>query len=227
MVELLQRITEQSDPMNNPFMNSARARLLQESIRERGEVTPRQLRDLAVELLNAGRTGEAIALLARLEEMMRASKIDPGSRLWVELRSQQAVANLRLAEESNCTMHHNPRSCLFPIRGSGVHAQKEGSQAAVAILSELLDQNPGELRSRWLLNVAYMTLGEYPEGVPSRLLLAPKLFESDHDIGNFLDIAGELGLDVNDHAGGSIADDFDGDGYLDIMASAMGLHSRA
>ena len=226
MVERLKSITERADPLNNPFMNAARARLLEESIRGRGEATPRQLRDLAVELLNAGKTSEAIALLDRLEGMMRARKVDPQSRLWVELRSQQAVASLRRAEESNCTMHHNPRSCLFPIRGSGVHAQKEGAQAAVAILSELLDQNPGELRSRWLLNVATMTLGEYPEGVPSRWLLAPKLFESDYEIGDFPDIAGEVGLDVNDYAGGSITEDFDGDGYLDIMASAMGLHSQ-
>ena len=50
--------------------------------------------------------------------------------------------------------------------------------------------------------------------------------DAEPEPGTFPDIAGQLGLDVNDNAGGSIVDDFDGDGYLDIMASAMGLKSQ-
>jgi hypothetical protein len=71
-----------------------------------------------------------------------------------------------------------------------------------------------------------MTLGEYPGGVPARWLLAPELFQSDYDIKHFPDIAGDLGLDVDDLAGGSIIEDFDGDGYLDVMVSAMGFESQ-
>ena len=42
---------------------------------------------------------------------------------------------------------------------------------------------------------------------------------SDH-IKPFLDIAG-LGMNVNNMAGGSIVEDFDNDGYLDIVVSSM------
>jgi hypothetical protein len=226
MLEILKDIQQRSDPLQNPFMNASRAKLLEESINRRGQASPQELNDLALEFLNAGRTADAIALLDRLEGMMRARKTVAHSPLWIELRTNQAVANLRKAEESNCSLHHNARSCIFPIRGSGVHTQQEGSRAAVGILSGLLETNSGDLRSRWLLNVAYMTLGEYPASVPPRWLLSPDLFRSDYDIRQFPDIAAAVGLDVDDLAGGSIVDDFDGDGYLDLMVSAMGLASQ-
>ncbi|HEU5182445.1 MAG TPA: CRTAC1 family protein [Candidatus Polarisedimenticolia bacterium] len=226
MASLLRSVTAQSDPLGNLFMNTARARLLEVSIQQRGQTTPKEMRDLSVELLNAGRTSEAIEMLDRLETMAREKGTDPTSPIWIDIRMQQAVARLRQAEEANCTMHHNRRSCIFPIRGEGVHLMQEGSRAATVILSELLATNPDNLRARWLLNVAYMTLGEYPAKVPKRWLLAPDLFKSDYDIGSYPDVAGDLGLDVDDLAGGSIVDDFDGDGYLDIMVSAMGLNSQ-
>ncbi len=71
-----------------------------------------------------------------------------------------------------------------------------------------------------------MTPGDYPGGVPPRWLMPADLFASQHDIKRFPDVAGKLGLDVDDLAGGSIVDDFDGDGSLDIVASAMGLRSQ-
>jgi hypothetical protein len=103
---------------------------------------------------------------------------------------------------------------------------KRGSLAAAAILEALLERRPEDLQARWLLNVAYMTLGEYPGGVPERWLLAPELFASDHAPGRFTDVAALAGLDLDDLAGGSIVDDFDGDGDLDVVASAMGLQSQ-
>jgi hypothetical protein len=226
MAVLLKGITDESDPMKNPFMNVARARTMEASMKGRPRVTTQEVRDYSVELLNAGRTSEAIALLAQMVETAKTRKIDPRSDIWFDLHRLLAVAYLRSGEEANCAMHHNARSCLFPITGTGVHALKEGSRAGVAILSEILEQRPDSLSARWLINIAYMTLGEYPDGVPSRWLLSPDLFKSDYDIGSFPDIAGDLGLDIDDLAGGSIVDDFDGDGYLDLMVSSMGLQSQ-
>ncbi|HET6373206.1 MAG TPA: CRTAC1 family protein, partial [Candidatus Polarisedimenticolia bacterium] len=76
---------------------------------------------------------------------------------------------------------------------------------------------------RWLLNIAYMTLGEYPAGVPAEWLIEPAVFASEGEIKRFTDIAGSLGLDVDDLAGGSIVDDFDNDGFLDVMVSSSRL----
>ncbi|HEV8702309.1 MAG TPA: CRTAC1 family protein [Candidatus Polarisedimenticolia bacterium] len=227
MAERLQRIVAETDPGRNPFMNAARVKLLEQMIQNRGGDAPPQMKmELATQLLNSGRNDDAIAMLDRLEEMLRPSAGAPPSRLWFELRIRQAVAQLRRAETDNCIERHNPRSCLFPVHGSGIHAEKRGSRAAVTILESVLAVNPDHRQARWLLNIAYMILGEYPQGVPARWLLPPKLFESDYDIGRFPDIAARPGLDVDDLAGGTIADDFDGDGYLDLFVSSAGLQTQ-
>ncbi len=226
MVERLARLRAEANPQNNMFQNAQRAEYLARLLDAYGDELPPLPPNPAREFLNAGRTGEAIKLLERFEAQMRARRAPTDSPAWISLRLQQALAHIRRGEEANCFEHHGARSCLFPISGSGVHKVQGGSRAATTILSELLTQNPGELSARWLLNVAHMTLGEYPDAVPAEWLLPPKLFESEYDIKPFPDIAEKLGLNVKDMAGGSIADDLDGDGYLDIMASAWGLQSQ-
>ena len=226
MAERLQRIVAETEPGRNPFMNAARVNMLEEIIRNRGgDVPPPLQMELATQQLNSGRTDDAVAGLVRLEEMARPAAGAPPSRLWFEVRIRQAISELRRAETDNCVQHHNPRSCLFPVSGAGVHGQQRGSKAAAAILESVLAVKPDHMQARWLLNIAYMTLGQYPQGVPAAWLLDPKLFESDYDIGRFPDIAATVGLDVDDLAGGSIVDDFDGDGYLDVIASSSGLQS--
>src|SRR4030095_11699949 len=97
---------------------------------------------------------------------------------------------------------------------------------AIEELEEVLKVYPNDLRARWLLNIAHMTLGEYPNQVPQHLLIPPAAFASDYDIKKFPDVAGHLRLDVDDLAGGAIVEDFDGDGLLDIMASTWGLEGQ-
>ncbi len=227
MAARLKRLADEADPKTNQFMNSVRAGILEQEVAVRaGAAAPSLMMELGKELLSAGRTTDAIAQFERIEGMARTQGLDPRTRAWAELRMQQAIAQLRRGEEENCMLHHNARSCVFPIRGAGVHMQTRGSAAAVAILTDLLERNPDNLAARWLLNVASMTLGEYPDGVPARWRLAPELFESDYDIKPFPDVAADLKMDVDDYAGGSIIEDFDGDGNLDVMLSAMGLRSQ-
>src|SRR5688572_20406714 len=73
-----------------------------------------------------------------------------------------------------------------------------------------------------------MTLGEYPDGVPARYLIPPSAFASDEPFPRFQNIAGRLGVDAFLNAGGAIADDFDGDEYLDLVLSSSlpGEHLR-
>ena len=111
----------------------------------------------------------------------------------------------------------------MPIRGLGVHAVQTGSRNAVRVLLETLGRYPDDLALRWLLNLAYMTLGEYPEKVPAQWLIPPSVFDSDHEIPRYFDVAPQVGLDHLSLAGGSIMEDFDKDGYLDIMVSSWGL----
>jgi hypothetical protein len=76
-----------------------------------------------------------------------------------------------------------------------VDLQVAQSRAAIAALTDILSRRPDDLSARWLLNVAYMTLGEYPDQVPSAWLIPPSAFASEYPLPNFPNIAGKLGLD--------------------------------
>lgn len=225
MAERLAAIARDMLPMDNPFLNMERAELAQHHLSQATDLVDQlDLRQrLAVELLNGGKSAAAAAEFGRFEEQLQKARPDAFARLKPQLREYQALCHLRIGEQENCLTNHTSESCLFPIRPAGVHRLPRGSREAMRILSELLAENPSNLNARWLLNVACMTLGEYPAKVPAQWLLPPALFESDHDIKRFPEIAGGLGLDVDGLAGGSILEDFDGDGNLDLMVSSMGL----
>src|SRR4029453_3138065 len=86
-----------------------------------------------------------------------------------------------------------------------------------------LDKMPGDLRVRWLLNLAYMSLGEYPDKVPSRYLVPLDSFQSTFDVGRFENVPPRVGLTSlgPNQAGGSIFDDFTGDGLPDLLLTSL------
>ena len=140
------------------------------------------------------------------------------------------VAYLRTAETQNCVAHHTAESCIFPIRGAGTHINQEGARDAIHCFTEILkianEDSYFHVKSRWLLNIAYMALGEYPDGVPAEYLLAPKTFESDESFPRFREIAPSLGINSVDLWGGAVGDDFDGDGFLDLLVSSNETQSQ-
>ncbi len=170
----------------------------------------------AQELLNAGESREAL-------ESLRALRREAPADREHALLSWLGIASLRLGEQQNCLMAHNAHSCLMPIRGSGVHAQKEGATAAIGYFSEALSLRPAELATRWLLNLAYMTAGDYPGSVPAKFLIPPSAFAPEAPFPAFPDRAREAGLGFTGHAGGAVTEDFRGVGLLDVMLSAQGL----
>src|SRR5262249_38092335 len=125
-----------------------------------------------------------------------------------------------------CLLNHTSDSCLIPIQGGGIHKIQQGSRGAIKVLTQILKDNKNNFAARWLLNIAYMTLGEYPLAVPKQWLVPPDVFKSDYDIKRFPDIAGNLGLDLQQLAGGVIIEDFDNDGNLDILISAFGPNDQ-
>ena len=175
----------------------------------------------ARELLQAGENQAALQAVLALEEDLKASA--PG--LWESQGAAvvilKATTYLRMAEEQNCHQSNNKDSCLLPIRGEGVHQKKEGATRAAEVLGGLLERDPDNLEARWLLNVAHMTLGTYPAGVPKRFLIPPAAFESGYPLPPFENVARRLGLDVYGLSGGAVLDDLDGDGHLDLMLSAI------
>jgi hypothetical protein len=226
MAALLTQRAAMVDPAALPYIvNARRAALL------RGDLDgplplARRLSvrfDLASELINAGRIQEALTAIEELRQEAAALNPEGWRRGASMLLLLKAVAYLRLAEEQNCHDANTPRSCLLPIRGGGVHQRREGSTRAIEVLEEVLAADPENLRARWLLNVAHMTLGGYPERVPARQLIPPSAFASEHPMPRFENVARKVGLDLYGLSGGAILDDFDRDGRLDLMVSAIGF----
>ncbi len=222
MVATLRGILAARSPRTDRFLNLERAAqyraMLARKLNFPSELQVRM--GLAEELLQAGDPARAKDELLIVREFVKGheAQLPPGFQR--QLGDELGIVWLRLGEQMNCVMHAGIESCLMPIKGSGVHSMQEGSRGAIAEYTALLREQPGDLLSQWLLNIAYMTVGEYPAGVPAKYLIPEKVFDSDYDIGRFHDVAAAAGVDAVGHSGGSIAEDFDGDGLIDLMLSS-------
>ena len=161
--------------------------------------------------LRLGNNRKAIDLLLEAHDLSDSRLVQPVFQL--------AVAYLRLGEASNCIAHRNADSCILPISGGGIHLDRRPARTAIGYLIEVLRRQPGHKAARWLLNLAYMTVGAYPAEVPGEFLIPPERFESEQDVARFQDVAPKLGLNTVSLSGGAIADDFDGDEWLDLIVS--------
>jgi len=173
--------------------------------RYRRDQSPRHLGKrlrLAEALVRVGRAEESAALYDELLEEARRLGLPPEERI-ERVEFPRAVAYMRLGEQENCVGHHTGDSCLFPIRGSGVHMERRGSLAAVAGFEAILERRPGDLLSKWLLNIACMTLGRGPETIRPEWRIDPAAYRSTTSFPSFRDVAGPLGLAVNGLAGGA------------------------
>ena len=181
---------------------------------------------LGKEELRHGNEREAIAQLMKARELTLVDNGELSLQARRFVAFELGVAHLRVGETENCCLRNTPESCILPIRGGGIHTKPEGSKLATTFLLEVLrDSSQGSmayLKSRWLLNIAYMTLGGYPNSVPERYRIAENVFRSA-PFPRFANIAARLGLDTFDLCGGAVVDDFDNDGYLDILTSTYDL----
>jgi hypothetical protein len=177
----------------------------------------------AYELLLAGDSRAAAEGFQKAKDAALAHPDEFDANFLPVIRGYLAVSYLRMGEQANCCSMYGPRSCLLPIEGSGVHAEQEGSRAAIREYLELLESNPGDMTSRWLLNVAFMTVGEHPEKVPPRWLIPPEKFAPTGAMPRFENVASTLDLGPPALAGGVVMDDFNGDGFPDLLVSSSGL----
>jgi len=177
----------------------------------------------ASELLYAGKYAAAIDAAGTLLADVDRNGADIGADAYLNLLMLQAITWLRWGEEQNCADNHNSDSCLLPIQRGGIHQKREGSAHALETLDRILRIDPGNLRARWLVNIAHMTLGTYPDGVPPGQLIPPSTFASPVAMKEFPNIASEVGLEIYGLSGGTVLEDFDGDGRLDLMVSSIGF----
>jgi len=170
-------------------------------------------------LLKLGKEAEAVAVIE--SAINRTKKLDGRD----DPKSLQSlgIAYMRLGEKQNCVNYHNPESCIMPIQKNGIHTIRQGSQKAIEVYKKLLAINPNDYESRWLLNIAYMTLGGYPTEVPKQWLIPNLNKDSGYSIKPFLDVAVNAGIKGRNMSGGVIVDDFNNDNYLDIVTSDWSL----
>jgi tetratricopeptide (TPR) repeat protein len=136
-----------------------------------------------------------------------------------ELEEVLGIAYLHKSEMDNNVYSSPGDRCIFPPQ-SGVRYQEIGaSQKSIEYLSKYLELKPDAYDMRWLLNLAYMTIGKYPDGVPKKYLVPPSAFMSTEEVGRFVDVAPVAGINLFSESGGLIVDDFDGDGLLDVVTS--------
>ena len=228
MTQRLDKLRSAQDPETNPFLNARRAERLSAQLAAAGrrETTTAAEVDLqlqlGIELLRAGNSRAALDQFTKTAPLAATLNQTELAYTWY-LRRLRGLASLRLAEQENCVAQHNAESCLFPIRGGGVHAAPEGSQNAAEFFLECLRENPRDDVARWLLNLAHMTLGSFPDGVPEEHRLPQSSVTTTDNAPRFRDVAEQAGVAALGLSGGVAVDDFTGDGLLDIFCSSWGL----
>jgi hypothetical protein len=134
------------------------------------------------------------------------------------------VTYLHLAEMENESYSSSGTMDIFPPLDHEAHFEnEENSKLAIEYLEKYLAASPNDLEVKWELNLAYLTLGGYPEKVPAKYLIPISSFASKDDIGRFKDVGKKVGLNSFTEAGGLVIGDFDNDGQLDIVTSSWGM----
>jgi hypothetical protein len=223
MVKTLAAIAERCKTEHH-YHGDGEAKKLWAELEAQGDKAPWKLRlDAALAHQRLGTTRESIPILEGAYEALRKKTIEGDADAENTIRFYLGSAWLRVAENDNCCARPTPESCIMPPRGGGLHAQKEGSTNAIPYFLEMLENTPPldywHLGARWLLNIAHMTLGTWPEGVDPKYVIPPEALASKIDFPRFPNVANKVGLDVFAMLGGLIIDDFDGDDDLDIMRS--------
>ncbi len=152
-----------------------------------------------------------IAYLIAVEEVPQAVP---------QMDEMLGIGYLHKSEIENEVYRNPGERCLFPMPPGIRYAKSASSEMAIQYFLRYLAKKPDELEVKWLLNLTYMTLGQYPASVPQKYLLPPALFTSTENIGRFKDVAPEAGLNLFVMASGVIVDDFDNDGLFEVVTTS-------
>lgn len=221
MKSLLNKINDDGRIADNKFASAQRVVFFDSALRVSKSFSDSVAASvsLANALLETGEEKKCISLLSAL-----LSRSTPHHDIHnTSLKKLLALAWLRYGERINCIYDHNSHSCVFPIRDSGIYRDHRGPTEAIKLYEALLSADPADMESRWLLNIAYMTINQYPGKVPQKFLVPDLEKIEDSSIKPFKDAAGNLRLNTNNQSGGSIVDDFDNDNLPDIVTSSWDL----
>ena len=224
MGDRLRQIYNANDWKSDPNKPAERAHYyakLLPSLTKIGDRTTVSL-ELANEQLRIGESEASVKTLEDLLQAWQSASLNPPAIIQEQLHRELALGYLRLGEQQNCLAMHSANACLYPLKEGAFHEVKRGAEGAVREYTWLLNHVPDSYLYRWLLNVAYQQLHRYPKDVPPQWLLDPKTADSEYDIRYFPNVDQLTGIDSVTRSGGALVEDFDGDGFLDVVVSSTG-----
>ena len=213
---------------DNPYLGRLQIDQVRQSLRRTTSTAGRlglQFR-LSGHLLRIGDTAAAVAQVESAFQQLAKTKRSPS----VEMHKARTIAYLRHAEAINCVQGHHPECCVFPLKGRGIHQDPSAMYEARRSILAVLKAEPHARTFQWLLNLVTMALGESLDSVPAAYRLPETVVRKPHQpsrgasLGIFPDVAPWLKIDTFNLCGGVAANDFDGDGYLDIITSTFDPH---
>lgn len=224
MLALLRAVAERTDD-ENPWVGDREARELREMAETMTASAPLPGRWMVRVRLGVsegwlGNFEEATRHLSAAHALLPRVQEELSPEALYQFYLGAGLVWLRLGEVQNCCARNTAESCILPLRGGALHVAPEGSRRALDYLTVLAERFPDRLTPRWLLNLAYMTLGEYPDKVPAKHRIPPAVFESKGDFPRFANIAREAGLGLLSLAGSVVVEDFDRDEWLDVVVSS-------
>lgn len=201
----------------------SRQRVLARPIAAEGDA--RRHLKIANRYLSAGDTEAALEVFHSIEA--QAGRAALTAEFQHELDEWIALSYLRLGEQQNCFNNPHASACIIPLDPAAVHRLREGSTKAIEYYQgRILARDPDDYTAKWLLNIAYMTLGEYPGGVPAEHLIPFPGTMENYDGPTFANVADFAGVDTINLSGAAVAEDFDNDGLLDLFTTSWRENGR-
>jgi len=180
--------------------------------------------------------GDFALAVSHIESYHRNRGESESSLFWL------AMSYLRLAESKNCLSsltdngphafaHEYAGMCALPL--TMYHRQEAYARTAAKLFQRLLDSYDDQNRTyQWLLNFCYMTVGGFPDEVPQQYLIRSSFIdhfygsigrdtETQYAFLSFNDRAKQLNVDTFNAGKGVAVEDFDRDGYLDIVTGGQ------
>ncbi len=164
---------------------------------------------------------KALASIESNQEAMEKERAGAYPKRRKEVLRWLSVAHLRAGERENCLLQFNEDACIFPLKEGGLWTLNEHALQAQVYLNEYLEADPTNPGARYLLNVAHMAAGTFPEGVPEQFRLPPPSAEAAVGMPRFTNVGFAVEVAYDSVAGGAIMDDFDNDGDLDLFATCL------
>ena len=238
MAARLLALADSADPLLDEQLNTARLRYLTNlpPSADGAEMLVRAA-NAARELLNAGYTQPALEQFIFVDQTLEGIPAEPFPGFRRSIEELIGIAFFRLGAELACPPSGPAagavapaldRSPCWPAVPSTADAPASDSaraalNAAVGWHRSLLQLRPDDLRARWVLNLAAMAAGVWPDSVPPEYRIEGTAVGGAGAFPRFEDVAPRAGLDAVSLSGGAIVDDLNGDGLPDVMTSSRGL----